>query len=209
MIRFFCDNTSYDLRFEEHPATPAIIYADSSLTIETFSLFHRVPCTGFIFREKEPLLNLRGDMVRFHNLPVSAMHAIKSGEDYIKPDGTVIPNSMLTLPRKPAVSYAYCSDTMFDRRVTEAVKGVSVLYHEATYADDQADKARPRGHSTARQAAITAREAGAKQLIIGHYSKRYHDLAPLLREAREEFPHVIAADEGMCLDLRALTASPC
>ncbi|MCM1336913.1 MAG: ribonuclease Z [Candidatus Amulumruptor caecigallinarius] len=208
MIRYFCDNTSYELRFEEHPARPGVIYQDSALTVETFPLYHRVPCSGFIFREAEPLLNLRGDMVKFHQVPVSAMHSIKCGEDFVKPDGTVVPNALLTLPRKPAVSYAYCSDTMADPRVTEAVRGVDVIYHEATYADDQAQKARQRGHSTAREAGITAREAGARQLIIGHYSKRYADVTPLLQEAREEFPHVIAADEGQCLDLRALAADP-
>lgn len=205
MIRFFCDNTSYDLRFEEYPAEPTVIYADPALTVETFPLYHRVPCSGFIFREAEPLLNLRGDMVKYHQVPVSAMHSIKLGEDFVKPDGTVIPNSMLTLPRKPAVSYAYCSDTMFDRRVARSVKGVDVIYHEATYAADMALQARRRGHSTAREAGIIAREAGARQLIIGHYSKRYPDATPLLLEARAEFPHVIAADESLPpLDLRHL-----
>lgn len=206
MIRYFCNNTSYDLRFEEHNTTErGIIYQDNSLTIEKFPLYHRVPCAGFIFREAESLLNLRSDMLKYHEVPISKMHSIKSGEDFIKPDGTIIPNAMLTQPRKKALSYAYCSDTIYDKRVIKELSGVDVLYHEATYADDQADKARTRGHSTARQAGLAASKAGANQLIIGHYSKRYKDLSPLIEEATQEFPHVIAANEGLTLDLRSLT----
>lgn len=204
MIRYFCSGTSYELIFEPIPQEGGIIYDDSSLTISAFPLYHRIPCFGFLFREAEPMLNLRAEMVKFHNVPISRMHAIKSGEDFVKPDGTIIPNSHLTLPQRHGLSYAYCSDTMFDLRVAQAVEGVDVIYHEATYGDDQQDKAKVRGHSTARQAARIATEAQAKHLIIGHYSKRYKDLTTLLNEAREEFPNVTAADEGLTLSLTKL-----
>ena len=95
--------------------------------------------------------------------------------------------------------YAYCSDTVYDERVIEAVRGVDVLYHESTYGDDQAHKAAPRGHSTAREAAEVALRAGVKRLVLGHFSKSYEDETPLVAQAREIFPDTVAAHEGMII----------
>lgn len=206
MIRYFCTNTSYELRFEPLPERSGIVYQDSALTVKSFPLYHRVPCSGFLFTEADPPLNLRPDMLEFHKVPVSAMHGLKCGADLVKPDGTVIPNARLTFPQRKGLSYAYCSDTMPDRRVVTCIRGADVVYHEATYADDQADKAAQRGHSTARQAAKIARLAGASHLILGHYSKRYADLTPLLEQAREEFHAVSLADEGLTFSLPDLAA---
>ncbi|MCM1355163.1 MAG: ribonuclease Z [Staphylococcus sp.] len=178
-----------------------VVYEDSGLTVETFPLYHRTPCTGFIFREKEKLRHLRSDAVKFHAVPVSMLKSIKEGADFVKEDGRVIPNSMLTSDPDPAMSYAYCSDTMMDMRVAEDIKGVDTVYHEATYDDSLETQARERGHSTARQAASIAVAAEAKRLIIGHFSKRYDSEELLLREAREVFPEVILANEGLKIDL--------
>ena len=84
--------------------------------------------------------------------------------------------------------------------IVEAVRGVSVLYHEATYTEEKARLAAPRGHSTARQAAIVAREAGVGRLVIGHYSKST-DMKVALAEAREIFPDTMAANEGMIIKI--------
>lgn len=140
-------------------------------------------------------------MVRFHNIPVSAIRSIKEGADFVTPDGRIIPNAALTSDPDPSMSYAYCSDTMFDPRVAEAVKGVDTLYHEATYHSELAAQARERGHSTAAEAAQIAAMAGVKRLIIGHYSKRYTDVDILLADARQYFPEVIAAREGLTISL--------
>ncbi|MCM1076492.1 MAG: ribonuclease Z [Bacteroides sp.] len=177
------------------------LYEDSGLVVDTFPLYHRAPCNGFIFREKPKQRHLRGDVVRFHNVPVSMLKSIKDGADFVKDDGTVIPNELLTTDADPSMSYAYCSDTMMDMRVAEDVRGVDTIYHEATYDDSLVAQARERGHSTARQAGIIAREAGAKRLIIGHFSKRYNSEDILLKEASEEFPDVIVANEGLRIDL--------
>ena len=129
------------------------------------------------------------------------MTEIKAGADFVTPDGRVVPNSHLTTDADPAMSYAYCSDTMFNPAVAKAVEGVDVLYHEATYDDEFAALASQRGHSTAREAARIASMAGVKQLIIGHFSKRYLSEDALLAQAREEFPNVMTANEGMTIDL--------
>lgn len=201
MLKYFCREMPFDIRFNVIEPTTAIIHEDDSMTVSTFPLYHRIPCVGFIFREKPKLRLLRGDMVKFFNIPIRELHGIKCGADFITPDGQVIANSRLTTPADPAMSYAYCSDTMFNRRVATSVKGVDVIYHEATYDDAFASKARERGHSTAREAGIIAREAGVSRLILGHFSKRYLSESEHLAQALEEFPDVTIANEGMKIDL--------
>ena len=132
------------------------------------------------------------------------MNSLRQGEDWIAPDGTVIPNDQLTTPADPAISYAYCSDTKFSKRVIKYVEGVDWLYHEATYDESLRLKAHKRYHSTALEAATVAREAGVKQLIIGHFSKRYLDEIPLLEEALSVFPNTRLANEGQIIDLNQL-----
>lgn len=201
IINFFCRERSYDLRFNIIKPERAVIYEDKSLTVETFPLYHRVPCVGYIFREKPKLRHINREMVDFYKVPVAMMHSIKEGADFVLPDGTVVANERLTTPAEPAYSYAYCSDTVYNPLVAEAVKGVDVVYHEATYTDDDAEKARQRGHSTAGEAAKIALEAGAKKLIIGHYSKSYADESGHIADACRIFPATIAANEGLTIDI--------
>lgn len=199
---FFNRNSPFEIIYDIiEEGERRIVYEDSGLTIETFPLYHRTPCSGFIFREKPKQRHLRGDAVKFHNVPVSQIKNIKDGADYVKEDGTVIPNIMLTTDADPSMSYAYCSDTMMDKRVAKDIEGVDMVYHEATYDDSLEATARERGHSTARQAALIATAAGAKRLIIGHFSKRYNSEEILLKEASEEFQDVIVANEGLRVDL--------
>lgn len=201
-IEWFCRDMPFAINYIAIPhGERAILFESDSLTVESFPLYHRVPCSGFIFREKPKKRHLKGDMLDFYNVPIAARAAIKDGADFTTADGKVIENSRLTSPADPSMSYAYCSDTMMDRRVADAVRGVDVIYHEATYTSDLEKTARERGHSTARQAAETARSAGASRLVIGHYSKRYVDETPLLEEAREVFPDVILANEGLKIKL--------
>lgn len=200
---FFNRQSSFEIIYDIiEPGERRVIYEDSGLTVETFPLYHRIPCTGFIFREKPKARHLRGDMVKFLGIPVSQLQAIKNGADYVKPDGTVVPNDRLTTPADPSVSYAYCSDTMYDKRVARDVAGVDTIYHEATYHSSLEATARERGHSTSLQAAVTARDAGASRLIIGHFSKRYvQGEQPLLEEAVAVFPSTVLANEGLRIDL--------
>lgn len=197
----FCRETSYEIKYDVIGAGSAVIYEDHALTVETFPLYHRVPCVGFKFTEKPKLRHLRGDMIEFFKVPVSLREDIRAGSDFVTEDGRVIENARLTTDADPSVSYAYCSDTAFDPRVADAVRGVDVLYHEATYADNNAAKAAPRGHSTARDAARIAAMAGVRRLVLGHYSKSYDNDEIFAREAAEVFPDVIASREGMKINL--------
>lgn len=203
MMNLVCPDRSYTLKFDIiDPENPGIVYEDNNLTVTAFRLYHRVPCVGFRFDEKPKRRHIDGEAAKFFGVPHYMMNAIKDGADFTTADGRVIPNARLTREASPSVSYAYCSDTAFDLRVAEAVRGVDVVYHEATYGDDRAFNAAPRGHSTAREAARIAAAAGSAKLLIGHYSKTVADEGVLADQAREEFRGVvIPAREGMVIDL--------
>ncbi len=201
-IDFFCKGMNYPLFFHAIDATKQeVIFEDNTITVETLPLRHRMPCCGFLFREKPKRRHLIGDIVNFYNIPAYMRQAIKEGADYTTPDGEVIPNSRLTREPDPSRSYAYCSDTAPCTHNNEALKDVNLLYHEATFAESEKERAAQTFHSTARQAAQIAHSAGVRKLMIGHYSSRYETPDILLSEARELFPETIAAKEGLIVNV--------
>lgn len=202
MMKRFCGDTTFPIHYDViKPGQTGVIYEDDSISIEVFPLYHRIPATGYVFREKPKPLHVNGEMLKYHEVPRWQIADIKNGMDYVKPDGTVVPNSYLTMPAEPAVSYAFVSDTLADSRVAKAVAGVDTLYHEATYDDTQVALAHDRGHSTAGEAARIAAEAGVGRLVLGHFSKRYLSEDLLLEQARAIFPNTIAANEGMRIEM--------
>lgn len=202
IMAVFCRDTSFEIVYDVIKPEKAVILETKSLTVETFPLYHRVPTVGYIFREKPSLPHMRGDMVQWLGIPVSRIAAIKAGEGFTDANGRFWTHEELTTPAAPARSYAYCSDTMFNPAVAEAVRGVDTIYHEATYLADSLHKAAPRGHSTAAQAGEIAAMAGASRLILGHYSQAYDDDALFAAEAATTFSgEIIAAREGLKIDL--------
>lgn len=204
MMHILVGETPFELHFNiiDPQARSQLLYEDSSLTVSSFPLYHRVPTVGFLFREKPKGRHIDGAAAKFHGVPHYLMESLRRGEDFVKPDGTVVPNGRLTTPATPSASYAYCTDTVADRRVVASVRGVDTIFHDATYGDDGAVNAAGYGHSTARQAADIARRAGARTLILGHFSKRYDSEELLVSQAAEVFPgRIIAANEGMTIDL--------
>lgn len=188
-MAFFCRDLGYEVEFHPVDTTrQAVIYDDRSLTVETIPLEHRVPCCGFLFREKPSLPHIRRDMIDLYQIPMSQINNIKAGQGYTCEDATVVPHERLVTPADPPRSYAYCSDTRFMPSLADSLKGVSTLYHESTYAADNLLMAEKYYHSTAAQAATVARDAGVGKLLLGHFSSRYNDENILLEEAREVFP---------------------
>lgn len=187
----------YPVEFHEVDSrNSTILFEDDDVRVETIILSHRIPCTGFLFSEKPRQRKLKKDKLSLYKVPVTAYNDLKAGHDFVAEDGKIIPNSSLTTdPRKPR-KYAFCSDTIFDERLVGIVKGVDLLYHEATFLSDKADRARETFHSTAEQAGLIAKKAGVKRLIIGHFSARYKNLYPLLEEAKAVFPETTLALEG-------------
>lgn len=200
-LEFFAYDMPFDVKFNVIPNDKAVIYEDDAITVTTIPLSHRIPTVGFLFHEKPKNRHINREMVDFYNVPLYKFNEIRNGEDFVTEDGKIIDNKILTTPADRSISYAYCSDTKFSKKVIEAVKGVDWLYHESTYADDKHLTARKRGHSTAREAATVAHEAGVKQLILGHFSSQYNDTSRLRNEAMEVFPNVTLAKEGLKLDL--------
>lgn len=201
-VEFFMQTMEYEMEMiPVDTEKQQVIYEDHSLTVETVPLQHRVPCCGFIFREKPTLPHIRRDMIDYYGIPVSQINNIKNGADWTNEDGDIIPNARLVQPADPPRSYAYCSDTRFVPGLKEKVKGVTVLYHESTYTSDQEDRAKIYYHSTARQAATIAAGAGVGTLLLGHYSARYNDEQVLLQEAKAVFENSILSQEGMVFNV--------
>ncbi len=201
-IEFFCKGMPYNVVFELfNPGEQTVIYDDRSVSVETIPLRHRVPCCGFLFREKPTPNHIRRDMIDFYQIPTYLINRVKNGEDYVLEDGTVIPNTRLTIPSDPPRSYAYCSDTCYLPRICEQIKGCDLLFHEATFAAADAKRAKETFHTTAPQAAEIAKMAQVKKLVIGHYSARYEDESILLKEASEVFPQTILAQENLKIEL--------
>jgi ribonuclease Z len=173
-----------------------LIFEDDHVSVETIILNHRIPCCGFLFREKPHLRKLRKEKLAQYSIPIEWLHRIKLGEDFVMDNGKVIPNKEITDDPPAPRSYAYCSDTRYKEALTEQIKGVDLLYHEATFLHDRLERAKETYHSTAKEAGKIAQMAGVKKLLIGHYSARYRDLQPHLKEAKTEFENTQLAIEG-------------
>lgn len=172
------------------------IYEDDALQVQTIPLTHKLKCSGFLFREK--IKPRRIDKSKLpQGLLIQQIANLKKGEDVVDKSGvTIYKNEDLTLPPRRSRTYAYCSDTAYNEKIIELIRGVDILYHEATFGMDEQSKATETQHSTASQAAHMALKAEVGKLLIGHFSARYKDLNPLLDEARNVFPEVELAIEG-------------
>jgi ribonuclease Z len=202
-LEFFCSNMEYEVVFHAiDTAKREVIYNDKSLTVETLPLQHRVPCCGFLFKEKATLPHIRRDMIDFLGIPLSQINNIKNGASWTTEEGKVYTSQQLTEPADAPRSYAYCSDTKFVPDLAKEIENVSLLYHESTYASDYEDRAKLYYHSTAEQAATIAKRANAGQLILGHFSARYNNEELLLDEAKKIFPNSILARENLVVDIK-------
>ena len=202
MLDFFNRQLKYKVLFHEFDTKERMqIYEDRSLTVTTIPLRHRMPCCGFLFAEKRRPNHIIREMVDFYQVPVYELNRIKNGADYVTPEGKTVSNNLLTRPSAPSRSYAYCSDTIYLPSIVEQIKGVDLLFHEATFANEDAPRAKETFHTTAAQAAEIARKAEVKKLLIGHFSARYEDENILLQEASAIFPDTQLAKETLCVSV--------
>lgn len=184
---------------ETNTEASEILYENNLLSIRSFPLKHRVPCTGFIFREKQQKYKLLKDKLPKGMKPAD-FKALQSGQD-ITVEGTLYANAELTAVPKALRSYAYCSDTAYFPELAVEVNNVDLLYHEATFLEEQKDLALKTEHSTALEAARTAKAAQVKKLLIGHFSSRYKNPEALADEARQIFLNTEAAREGVSYEI--------
>ncbi|MBQ0095503.1 MAG: ribonuclease Z [Bacteroidetes bacterium] len=201
-LAFYCKDIEFNVEFQGFaPSAVSVIYEDRSLTVSTIPLKHRVPCAGFLFREKPTADHLDRAAADFYGVPQWDYARIKNGGDFTTSDGTVIPHDRLTKPAGTVRSYAYCCDTAFNPSMFQQISGVSAIYHDCTYRQDDADRAEKHFHSTTADAARSALETGAGKLILGHFSARYTDENMLLEEACSIFPATVLAKENLTVDI--------
>jgi len=178
------------------------LFRTSKFTVEAFPVNHRIPCMGFLIRETPRPVNIKKDAVSTYEMSIPEIKAVKAGQDLFR-DGKQIPNEDLTHPRRRARSYAYCADTQIDGWSKDHLRGIDMLYHEATYLDELRKQAQARGHATALEAAELAKLLDVGQLIIGHYSSRYRSIDALVEEAQTVFPNTVGGYDGMIRNIDA------
>ncbi len=201
-LRYFDSNLGYEVAWVEIDTTQhRLLYENRTLEVWSIPLRHRLPTAGFLFQEKEPALNVEKFKIEKYGLSIAQIAAAKRGEEIVLESGERLPNEELTYQPYLARSYAYLSDTNFSAKAAHLCQGVHLMYHETTYMSAEQHEARDRGHSTTRDAAKAALLAGAKRLIIGHFSSRYKELGALLEECRNDFPATELAEEGHTFEI--------
>lgn len=206
-LSYYGDGLGYELNFTPLVMkSPERVFESKSIEVLAFPLNHRIETYGFLFREKEPQLNVRKEAVAALGLSLTEIGAIKRGEDVVRGDGSVIYNADVAYRPYSPRSYAYCSDTAPFPQLPEWVHGVDLLYHECTYLAAYEEQARLRYHSTTLQAAACAAKAGAGKLVIGHYSSRCRDPRAYEAECRTVFPETWAASDGDVFEIPFIKA---
>ncbi len=192
----------YQIHFKSLDSGNSEVLVDNdSIYISSIPLDHRIPCTGFLFREKIKYHRLKKSN-KLKNLTLEEIHTLKSGRNVMGPDETIKYSvNEYTEPPRKARAYAYCSDTRYNEDIIPYIKSVDLLYHESTFLGDLEQRAYETYHSTARQAASIALKAKVEKLILGHFSIRYKELYPLLSEAIDVFPNSHLAVEGQQISI--------
>jgi metallo-beta-lactamase family protein len=190
--------TPFPLYFHELSSKePELLYEDDKVSVRTIPLQHRVYTNGFFFQEKEGERRLNMDAIQqYPEIEVCDYQNIKNGKDVVLNSGEVIANELLTFAPQRPQSYAYCSDTLYFEGLATDIQGARVVYHESTFLKNNEELATKTMHATAYQAGLTAKNAGAEALILGHYSSRYADVNLFKAEAQEVFPNVYLAEDG-------------
>ena len=201
-IDFFVTHADFEIRILPIDCQePTLIFSDQHFDVTAFPLEHRVPCYGFLFREKQGSRHIIPECIRQYAIPRTEIERIRGGGDFTAADGRVIPNEVLTTPPDPVRSYAYLSDTRPVMQYAELLQGVDLLYHDATYCEGDEELAAKYDHSTASQAAEFAKACCAGKLLLGHFSSRYKSEDCFLECAKRYFPDVILADEGVTVKM--------
>lgn len=191
-------DTTLPFHLHFHPLEKeGVLVETPKFRVDCFATQHRIPCWGFIIREKRKPRKIDKEKVVQYEIPAAYYERLKEGDDYETKDGQLIRNEWVTIPNKLPRSYAFCADTRFDESICTKVAGATLLYHEATYLKDLTERAAARFHSTTEQAAIIARQAGVQRLLIGHFSSKYEKLDDFRHEAQAVFANTELAIEGV------------
>lgn len=201
-LRYSDSKLNFKIVFHElNPEKKTLILEDDFIEVYSFPLIHRIPCCGFLFKEKQKPYRINKQKLP-ENIPLKAIAKLKQGLDYDdEASGERYLKSELTLPPRKSRSYAYCSDTLYDKNLVDYVKNVDLLYHEATFLAGKEQWAHLTFHSTTHEAGKIASAANAGMLLIGHYSARYKELDQFLSEAKEVFENTLLSIEGESIEV--------
>jgi len=168
-----------------------------------FDTDHRADTVGYALIEHDRLGRFDPERARALGIPEGPFWGtIHRGHPVTLDDGRVIQPAELVGPPRPGRTVVYSGDTRPHRAVIEAARGADLLVHEATFTEEERARAIDTGHSTARDAAWVAREAGVRKLVLTHISARYSREAPeLLSEAKAVFPDAVVARDGMTVEV--------
>lgn len=188
--------TDYPLNFHELSSLESeLIYEDDSISVSTLPLDHRIYTNGFLFASKNNKRKINSNATKGLDLEPFHYSQLQKGFDIELADGTFFENQELTLDSVTAKKYAYCSDTAYNEDLISLLKGVDLLYHEATFLERHANLAKKTKHSTALQAAKIAAAANVKALLLGHYSSRYSEKLDFLKEASKVFDTIFLSED--------------
>lgn len=191
-------DSSFGFELVFHPITETGILVDlPEISISCFPVTHRIPCWGFVFKEKEKPRKIDIDEVEKFNISKEAFKDLKEGKDIVGQNGEIIKNELVTLMGQAPRKYSFCADTSYDESIIPHIINSDLIYHESTYLDDQIEKAKQRFHSTSSQAATIAKKSFAKKLLLGHFSSKYENLNQFETEAKNIFPKSEVSKEGV------------
>jgi ribonuclease Z len=196
-LQFKAAGSSLPYQLHFHPLDQdGVLIKTDKFRVSCFAVKHRIPCWGFKFEQVKAPRKINPEKARAHHVPALFFDRLKTGEDYITPEGNVISNDWVTDKAPRPKSYAFCADTIYDEELIEKITEVDILYHETTYLKDLEERAAARFHATTFQAALIAKKARVNRLLIGHFSSKYDKLDIFEQEAREIFPNTDLALEG-------------
>ncbi|WP_336286721.1 ribonuclease Z [Cronobacter dublinensis] len=192
--------TSYPLCI--HEITAGTVLDDDAFTVTAFALTHPVECYGYRIEERDKPGTLDAAALKAAGVtPGPLFQQLKRGETVTLNDGrTLCGADYLSAPR-PGKKIAIFGDTGPTAQAAALARDVDLMVHETTLEAAMAGKANGRGHSTTQQAATLAREAGAKRLVMTHFSSRYDaaDCQRLLAECQAIFPASELAEDFLTL----------
>ena len=200
-MEHYGEGVKYEINLVElEMSEPEVVYENRTTELLAFPLNHRVDTFGFIIREKTPSYNIYKEAISRYGLSLAEIGALKRGEDVVREDCVILHSEAAYVPFVPR-SYAYCSDTAPFPELVQWIKGVTLLYHEATFPAEMAEMAEKTFHSTTIQAAQAALEAGVGRLLVGHYSSRFPSVDFYLDQMRDVFPEVALAHDGDVVEI--------
>jgi ribonuclease Z len=192
---------SYPFEFHPLPQGSELLMENDLFSVTCFPVEHRIQCHGFLIERKTKGRKIIPEKCSEYAIPAAYYDKLKKGADYLRKDGVLIKNDLVTTDGPSVKKYAYCADTIFTDSFLPVIQGADTIYHECTYLERDVEKAAARYHSTAVQAAEIAKQANAKQLLLGHFSSKYKELEPFREEAESIFPNVLITIEGTAYEI--------